>query len=227
MVSEDIKRQLRKFIEDQFASQLEILLVQSEPVPYFSLSTIQSTLNYDITLISILKVRNVLPLIFQIFQAHKTKLTSPIVLKVLNILSIWSSTLDPLDMYEFNIVDYLKCMMLDILHSKANDSSSVNAILLELLKISDNLLKYVSDFVKKALQAKKAGTGDTALAQQAEKLLHANKSLASCSQLLVALLLNEEAEISELSCKILWILMQLFGSECKDLLNQDNLNIIM
>lgn len=227
IVSDDIKKQLRKFIDDQFIGQLEKLLVQSEPVPYFALAIIQSTLNYDITLISILKVRNVLPSFFQLFQGYRSKLGSPIVIKILGILTIWSSTLDPLDLYEFNIVDYLKAMMLDILRMKSHEAAGVNAVLLELLRISDNLLRYVSEFVKKALQAKKSGAGDTSLAQQAEKLLHANKALASCSQLLVDLLESEEAEVSELACKILWVLMQLFGSECKELLNPDNLNKIM
>ena len=39
-------------------------------------------------------------------------------------------------------------------------------------------------------------------------------------------LINEDVDINELACKILWILMQLFGSECKDLLNQENLTIL-
>ena len=75
-----------------------------EPVPFFSLVIIQTALNYDITLISILKVRNILPGLFKVFQAYKTKIGSALVIKLLNVLNLWSSTLDPLDLYEFSMI---------------------------------------------------------------------------------------------------------------------------
>jgi len=229
IVSDEIKRQLRSFIEKSFVDVVNELLVQPEPIPYFTLTIIQTTLCYDITLISILKVRSILPGIFKLFQVLKTKIGSPIMLKILSILSIWSSTLDPLDLYEFNIVDYLKSIMLEIHRMRKYNDTQVNQVLIELLKISDNLLKYVSEFVKKALQAKKSAVAstDNTLAQQAEKLLHSNKSLAGCGQFLLMLLASDDSDIAELACKILWVLMQLFGGECKDLLNQENMNIIL
>jgi len=229
IVSDEVKRQLRAFIEKSFVDVINELLVQPEPVPYFALTIIQTTLNYDITLISILKVRGILPGIFKLFQALRAKIGSPIVLKILRILSMWSSTLDPLDLYEFSIVDYLKGMLLDIHRTRKFDDTQVNQALVELLRISDNLLKYVSEFVKKALQAKKSAvaSSDNSLAQQAEKLLHSNKSLAGCGQFLLLLLISDDCDISEMSCKILWVLMQLFGSECKDLLNEENINVIL
>ena len=76
--------------------------MQPEPVPFFSLVITQTALNYDITLISILKVRNVLPGLFKLFQAYKAKIGSALVIKLLNVLNLWSSTLDPLDLYEFS-----------------------------------------------------------------------------------------------------------------------------
>ncbi len=68
---------------------------------------------------------------------------------------MWSSTLDPLDLYEFNIIEYLKAMLFDISRLKKYDEKMIAEILIELLKIADNLLKYVSEFVKKALQVRK------------------------------------------------------------------------
>lgn len=44
--------------------------------------------------------------------------------------------------------------MLDIAKTKKYDEKMINEILIELLKIIDNLLKYVSEFVKKALQVR-------------------------------------------------------------------------
>lgn len=227
-VSEDIKRQLKTFIEHFFVDVVESLLSHPEPLPYFSLSIIQSVLVYDITLISVLKVRNVLPGFFKLFQIYKNKLGSPVVLKLVTIIRIWSSILDPSDLYEQNIVELLKSMLLEISRMKKYDETAINQVLIELLKTSDNLLKYVSEFVKKALQAKKsASASDSSIAQKAESLLHSNKTLSACSQFLLSLLLSEDADINEMSCKILWMLMQLFGSECKDLLSPENMNIIL
>ena len=129
-------------------------------------------------------------------------------------------------MYENNIVDYLKPMLMDVSKKRLTDKI-VSETLIELLKIVDNLLKYVSEFVKKALQAKKSNTPVDSIANQAEKLLHSNKPLVVTCSFLISLLVNEDADLNDLSCKILWIIMQLFGSECKDLVNQENINIML
>ena len=118
-------------------------------------------------------------------------------------------------------------MLVDISKKRLTDKI-VTETLIELLRIADNLLKYVSEFVKKALQAKKANAPvNDGLANQAEKLLHSNKPLVATCSFLISLLVNEDADLNDLACKILWIIMQLFGSECKDLVNQENINILL
>jgi hypothetical protein len=134
------------------------------------------------------------------------------------------------------IVDILKSILLDIAkskqppHSGNGKQAASNEMLLDALRVIDNLLKFVSEYVKEALQAKKvggAGKNDAELAQKAERLLQMNKPLVECCPLLIALLVNDDADLADTSCKILWVLIQLFGSECKDLLSVDNLNIIL
>lgn len=105
---------------------------------------------------------------------------------------MWSSTVDPYDLYENNIVEPVKTMMLDIARMRRADLSERITVetLAELLKILDNLLKYVSDLVKRALQVKKLGsaaTGNESLASQAERLLHVNRPLVTCSPFLISL----------------------------------------
>jgi hypothetical protein len=78
------------------------LLNQPEPLPFFTLSIIESVLTYDITLIEILKIRNILPSLFKLLQNYKTKIGSTLILRLLNILNLWSSTVDPLDLYEYS-----------------------------------------------------------------------------------------------------------------------------
>jgi hypothetical protein len=76
------------------------------------------------------------------------------VVKLLNLLSLWSSTVDPADLYEHGIIDYLKSMIADVARLKKLDDKMIVETLIELLKIADNLLKFVSEFVKKALQVR-------------------------------------------------------------------------
>jgi hypothetical protein len=49
-------------------------------------------------------------------------------------------------------MDYVKSMLIDIFRIKKYDDKTIIETLINLLKIADNLLKYVSEFVKKALQ---------------------------------------------------------------------------
>ena len=77
------------------------------------------------------------------------------------------------------------------------------------------------------LKAKKSGSSNDVLAQQAEKLLHSNKCMVATCSFLISLLINDDNDINDLACKILWIIMQLFGTECKDLVTQENMNILL
>ena len=38
--------------------------------------------------------------------------------------------------------------------------------------------------------------------------------------------MHEDNDIAEYSCKNLWVIMQLFGGECKDLVNAENMGIL-
>jgi hypothetical protein len=49
-------------------------------------------------------------------------------------------------------MDYVKSMLIEIYRIKKYDDKTIIETLINLLKIADNLLKYVSEFVKKALQ---------------------------------------------------------------------------
>lgn len=98
------------------------------------------------------------------------------------------------------IVDPLKSMIVDMSRMRRTEWSDRITVetLIELLKILDNLLRYLSEFVKRVLQAKKMGANSAAggvggggasenQAQQAEKLLHLNRPLVSCNQFFISL----------------------------------------
>ncbi|CAF0783549.1 unnamed protein product [Brachionus calyciflorus] len=226
-VQSDLKDELKYKIETQFFDMLDNLLVQSEPLPFFSLLIIQNTLIYDITLINVLKVKDILPKLMKLLQNYRHKIGSTLVSTLLKIINIWSSSIDPMDLYENGIVEILKSFVMDISKIKKLDDRVTTEVLIDILKIIDNLLKFVSEYVKKALQAKKIGGAGDTMAQQAEKLLQINKPFVACNSFLISLFVNEDQEINELSSKIVWVVMQLFGTECKDILTQDHLNTLM
>lgn len=112
--------------------------------------------------------------------------------KLLSIFDMWSSTVDPSDLYENGIVEPIRSMLVDISHIPTSRLDRITIeTLVELLRILDNLLRYLSDVVKRALQAKKTPTAGGAsadsLAQLAERLLHANRPLVACNQYLISL----------------------------------------
>jgi hypothetical protein len=72
--------------------------------------------------------------------------------KLLNVVTLWSSLNDPSDLYENGIVDCLRSLFSESQKMRKIDEKSSFIAVTEILKILDNLLKYVSEFVKKALQ---------------------------------------------------------------------------
>jgi hypothetical protein len=97
------------------------------------------------------------------------------------------------------IVEPLKIMIMDLSRlRKGNDDRIIIETLIELLRIVDNLLKYVSEFVKKALQIKKIAGANDNIAQQAEKLLHSNKQFVVCNQFLISLVNLKEIRLEPL-----------------------------
>jgi hypothetical protein len=74
------------------------------------------------------------------------------VLKLLNIFNMWSCVNEPSDLYENGIVDVLKSLFGEMQRLKKIEDKAVTDCLIQTLKILDNLLKYVSEFVKRALQ---------------------------------------------------------------------------
>jgi hypothetical protein len=239
MEDDVLNKRLISLIESKFTFIAEKLLSvaddeqkqqeqHQDPIPYYTLLILQLAMKSNITLISALKVRNILPGVFSLLQEHfKIKLGSHHLVKILNFLTLWSSTIDPMDLYENNIIDYLKSMFNDLAKIKVVNDLVLIETLIELLRIVDNLLKFVrQDFVKKAIQAKKNGIQNESLELKTEKLLRANRPIVNVSSFLISLLVHEDGDVSELACQVLYNIIQLFGCDCKDLVNSQNLDIL-
>lgn len=121
---------------------------------------------------------------------NRFKIGNQFVLKLLNVAHLWSAATDPSELYENGIIDCLKVYFGEMSKVRKLDDQFLIETEIEMLKTLDNLLKYVSEFVKRALQAKKAAGSTDSLAQQAEKLLHVNKSLIGICTHLINMVFN-------------------------------------
>ncbi|CAF5044068.1 unnamed protein product [Rotaria magnacalcarata] len=99
-------------------------------------------------------------------------------------------------------------------------------ILLELLSLLDRDLTYVLDVVKRALQVKKTGAGDSDLPSIAEKLLQVHKPLVTLVGPMINLLPNEDPSIAKIALHNLSLLTQLIGSEGKAILSKNHIHIL-
>lgn len=79
----------------------------------------------------------------------------------MNVVTLWSSLIDPSDLYEHGIIDCLRTLFNESQKMRKIDEKSSLIAITEILKILDNLLKYVSEFVKKALQVSRKGGRST------------------------------------------------------------------
>lgn len=124
-----------------------------------------------------------------------------VTVKYFTICGLWS--LSPIHLAA--LVDHMIAFFVEVaaicMSSRDNlDAKAPNAILLSLLDSLHAVLKYVSDVVRKALQAKRGG-GGVSDAEVAENLLLANKPFTDLMSLLTQLVRREVVCYRGIDCK--------------------------
>lgn len=157
-------------------------ILREEPIALLSLRFIQMIWIYieqTSTIFNNLCQSKLITNLFQLIHQNKDKPTGIFIQNLISCLTILTDKREIIQiMIEHGLVTIQLQLIQDQLTFSLTDRTMMN-ILLELLSLLDRDLTYVLDVVKRALQVKKTGIGDTDLPSIAEKLLQAHKPLVT------------------------------------------------
>jgi hypothetical protein len=157
-------------------------IIREEPTVLLSLRFIQTIwILIDHTSISLLIISQskLISNLFNLISQNKDKSTGILVQGIISCLTTLSEKREIIQiMIEHGLVSIQLQLIQDQLNFLTNDRTMMN-VLNDLLSLLDRDLTYVLDIVKRALQVKKTGTGDSDLPSIAEKLLQVHKPLVA------------------------------------------------
>ncbi|XP_053386677.1 serine/threonine-protein kinase ULK4-like isoform X1 [Mercenaria mercenaria] len=233
----DTKR-LHIIIGDKLFPHYEQILLDQDPLPYYGLKLLLALLESNSAFIKQFQQQGLVSVIFQVLLDHQNNPLSSAMQSIAGILNCLVSHKETnmKELYEQGLIDYFTTIFFEVSaacfegeDNSGVDSKVVLSMLQTLLETLHGLLKYVSDFVRKALQvgqqAKKAGgEGASKETEDAEHLLLQNKALTDLTSLLTQLLTHEDGDIHDPACKCLSLLVQLFGGEHREALSPENMD---
>ena len=166
----------------------------------------------------------------QILQSHTGRLDRGMVQSIVGLLDclVCAKDVDMSELFNQGLIDSLVSLFVDTADNQNDDGIPGNeafvALLLPLLDLLNNTLKYVSREVRKALQAKtESNSESTVQTQLAEKLLVESKPLVDMTGVLINFLCHEETDVGDSACKCLYLMVELFGGIYKDALSAENM----
>ncbi|CAF2050571.1 unnamed protein product, partial [Rotaria magnacalcarata] len=225
-----IQRDIKQELHQTFLSIIcDRHILREEPIALLSLrfiQTIWTLIDHTSTPFSIQSQSNLISNLFTLIMQNKDKSTGTFVQGIASCLTTLSEQREIIQtMIEQGLVSIQLQLIQDQLASSSTDRSVMN-ILLELLSLLDRDLTYVLDVVKRALQVKKTGAGDSDLPSIAEKLLQVHKPLVTLVGPMINLLPNEDPSIAKIALHNLSLLTQLIGSEGKAILSKNHIHIL-
>ncbi|XP_067686194.1 serine/threonine-protein kinase ULK4-like isoform X2 [Haliotis asinina] len=234
-------KQLHVIISQHLLPLYEQILLDVDPLPSYGLKLLLALLEQNSSFIKQFEEKGLVVVVFQVLMQHcqlETGLdhqNNPLsslmqsIVGILNCLLSHKDT-DVKELYDQGLVDYLSTLFFDVWtvcvegSDGGRDIKMANATLQMLLDTLHTLFKYVSEVVRRALQAKKSGAEGSAMdAEAAEQLLLRNKPLTELTSLLTQLLCYEDMDIKDLSIKCLSLIIQLFGGDYRDALSPENM----
>ena len=178
-IQRDIKQELHQtflpIISDRH-------IVREEPIALLSLRFLQTIwlfMDHSSTTLLVLSQSKLIPNLFSLIAQIKDKPTGTFISSLVSCLNTLADKREMIQtMIEHGLVAIQLQLIQDQLTIASVDRTMMN-VLLELLSLLDRDLTYVLDVVKRALQVKKTGTGDSDLPSVAEKLLQIHKPLVA------------------------------------------------
>ncbi|CAH1788788.1 unnamed protein product [Owenia fusiformis] len=229
-LDEESSVKLQGIIVDALLPQYEQILLDQDPLPAYGLKLLLALLEQNQTFVKKFEELGLVAVLFQVLLDHQTTPVSVTMQSIVGIVNHLVAHRDTnmKDLYDQGLVDHITNLFIEVTsicmdpEEPTGDLKTAVAMLQLLLDTMHCILKFVSDYVRKALQAKKGGsTGYEA--ERAEQLLLTNKPLTDVLSLLTQLLCHDDTDIQELSLKCLSIMTQLFGGENPDAMSNENM----
>uniref|UniRef100_A0A8C6QQZ1 non-specific serine/threonine protein kinase n=1 Tax=Nannospalax galili TaxID=1026970 RepID=A0A8C6QQZ1_NANGA len=225
----DSDSSLLALIRDELLPQYEHILLEPDPVPAYALKLLVAMTEHNPAFTRLVEEGKLVPLIFEVILEHQESILGNTMQSVIALLNNLVACKDSniKQLYEQGLVSHVCNMFMETaalcLDIDSKNKELAATLLVSLLDILLRMLTHTSGVVRQALQVQKSGLrGDT---QAAEDLLVLSRPLTDLISLLIPLIPSEDHEISEVSCKCLSILVQLYGGEDPDSLSPENLEI--
>ncbi|CAI9736110.1 serine/threonine-protein kinase ULK4-like isoform X4 [Octopus vulgaris] len=222
-------KKLHSLIDDYLLPQCEQILLDQDPLPSYALKLFGVLLDHSPGFIKYIEKHCLITVIFQVLIDHQHNPVSSAVKTIVKILRciVGHKETNMSDLYEQGLIGHLIGLISELnptCMEPGNPSYKVSVEMLhDLLDTLHGNLKYISDVVRKVIQAKKHGSEDIIDNNRAEQLLLVNKAFIDVNPLLIQLMCHADCEIQEVATKLLSLTAQLFGGECQDALTDENM----
>ncbi|GAB1605794.1 hypothetical protein Ahia01_000861700, partial [Argonauta hians] len=224
-----LAKKLHSLIDDYLLPQCEQILLDQDPLPSYALKLFALLLDHSPAFIKYIEKHNLIAVIFQVLVDHQHNPICSAVKTIVKILRciVGHKETNMSDLYEQGLIGQLIGLISELSPScmdPANPSYKESVEMLhDLLDTLHGNLKYISEVVRKVIQAKKHGNDDQYNSSRAEQLLLINKAFIDINPLLIQLMCHSDCDIQEVSTKLLSLTAQLFGGEYQEALADDNM----
>lgn len=194
-------------------------------MPAYGLKLLLSFVERSPDIIQVFLDQDLLLTLAGISQAHSGNMSPSLMQNMVGLLEcvVSSKDIDISSLYEQGLIDTVTSLFVDVaaaMNGERIDRDNFAVSLLPLLDTVNNILKNLSKEVRRAIQAKHQGEPDSEeVGQFAEKLLLESKPLAELTGVLINFLCHEDEEVQDCSCRTLYLVAELFGGVCEDVMS--------
>ncbi|EDO33899.1 predicted protein [Nematostella vectensis] len=224
---------LNEVIRQHLLPQYHLILQDQDPLPSYAIKLLTPFIERSPDIISTFIEQGLLQNLSQIITSHAGEGNLVLLQGIIGLLDciLCSKNLDMRALYQQGLIDSVTSLFVDVVAivngNTECSSEELSAILLPLIDTVNNILKFVSKEVRLALQAKAEADANSAeMTCEAEVLLLDTKPISDLTGLLINLLCFTDPDVQEWSCKSLYLVAELFGGACEDVMSTANISCL-
>uniref|UniRef100_T1J9I6 Protein kinase domain-containing protein n=1 Tax=Strigamia maritima TaxID=126957 RepID=T1J9I6_STRMM len=210
---------IHQIISTVLLPHMDEFLQDHDPLPSHTLHLLQAIVEQSSSFVHEIERLKLAVLFFKLLRDHNNNPLSSTVQSIVGILScmVCDKSTNVEELYKLDFIQHMTILLTNTSNLCVNGNSmsvanDVSFLLLLLLDTLMSVLNHVADVVRKTLQAQHKNTSIDP--EMAEHLLVLNKPLVKISGNLAQLLCHSDCDIQDHSCRLLSLLVQLYGAEC-------------